>query len=97
MDKLSPNYRIFLGKLDASVEPVSFKEAVKDAGWRKAMDDEIAALVANNTWTLEHLPAGKKALGNKWLYKIKYKSDSSIERVKARLVVFGNHHKEGID
>ena len=52
---------------------------------------------AANTWRLEHLPLGKKALGCKWIFTIKYNSDGTIERYKARLVVLGNHQEEGID
>lgn len=61
------------------------------------MQNEIQALENNGTWSLVDLPPGKKALGSRWVYKIKYNSDGSIERLKARLVVFGNHQVEGID
>ncbi|XP_068336409.1 uncharacterized protein [Pyrus communis] len=35
------------------------------------------------------LPTGKKVVGCKWIYKLKFKSDGSIERHKARLVARG--------
>lgn len=40
---------------------------------------------------------GKKAIGYKWIYKIKYNSDGSVERHKARLVIHGNRQVEGVD
>ncbi|CAH9072715.1 unnamed protein product [Cuscuta europaea] len=43
------------------------------------------------------LPPGKQALGRKWVYKIKYHSDGTVERLKVRLVVLGNHQKAGIN
>ncbi|CAH9103060.1 unnamed protein product [Cuscuta epithymum] len=61
------------------------------------MRSEIRALETNGTWTLEPLPPGKRALGCRWVYKIKYHSDGSIERLKARLVIFGNRQVEGLD
>ncbi|XP_016752451.1 uncharacterized mitochondrial protein AtMg00820-like [Gossypium hirsutum] len=79
------------------VEPQSLKEAMKNAGWRSAMQKEIRALEDNDTWFIETLPPEKKVLGSKWVYKIKYNSDGSIERFKANLIVFGNHQVEGID
>ena len=57
----------------------------------------LLAPEANNTWTLTPLPVGKKPIGCKWVYKIKYKADDSIERYKARLVAKGFTQKEGID
>ena len=53
------------------------------------MDAKILALEANNTWTITSLPPGKKPIGYKWVYRVKYKSDGSIERYKARLVAKG--------
>ena len=42
-----------------------------------------------NTFTLKELPAGRKLVGTKWLYKLKHKKDGSVERFKARLVAQG--------
>ena len=56
----------------------------------------IVALEANNTWTLTPLPTGKKPIGCKWVYKVKYKTDGSIERYKAKLVAKGFTQK-GVD
>ncbi|XP_074306643.1 uncharacterized protein LOC141641898 [Silene latifolia] len=93
----SPKHRAFIAAITSGVEPSSFKEAIRDANWCTAMKNEIDALERNGTWELTDLPSGKKALGCRWVYKIKYNSDGTIERLKARLVVFGNHQVEGID
>ena len=58
---------------------------------------EIQALENNKTWTLESLQPKKKTIGCKWVYRIKYNSDGSIERFKARLVILGNNQVEGVD
>lgn len=50
---------------------------------------ELDALESNNTWTVVPLPPTKHAIGYKWIYKIKYHSDGTIERHKARLVAKG--------
>ena len=70
-------------------EPRSFTEAVKHAPWRQAMLDEYQALLRNNTWSLVPLPPSTNLIGSKWVYKIKQKSDGSLERYKARLVARG--------
>jgi hypothetical protein len=70
-------------------EPESYAEAAEDANWRAAMEEEMCALAENGTWDLVDAPAGVKLIGCKWLYKIKYNSDGSINRYKARLVAKG--------
>ena len=60
------------------------------------MKDEMKSLISNNTWELAELPVGKKALHNKWVYRVKEEHNGS-KRHKARLVVKGFQQKEGID
>ena len=93
----SARHRQFLAVITAEREPVTFSEAVKDERWRTAMHNEIQALENNGTWDFADLPRGKRALGCKWLYKIKYHSDGTVERYKGRLVILGNHQVQGID
>lgn len=61
------------------------------------MNKELEALHHNKTWVVTDLPPGKKPIGCKWVFKIKYKSDGTIERHKARLVAKGYTQVEGID
>lgn len=43
------------------------------------MKQETVALENNGTQELTQLPTGKRALGCKWVYKIKHKADDFIE------------------
>lgn len=61
------------------------------------MDEEIKAIVKNDTWELTTLPKGHKAIGVKWVYKTKRNAKGEIERHKARLVAKGYSQKAGID
>jgi transposase InsO family protein len=76
-ERFSIRHRNFVAAVTAGKEPKNFKEAVKDSGWRDAMRNEIQALEDNETWVMEKLPPGKKALGSKWVYKIKHHSDGA--------------------
>nr|GEU37784.1 ribonuclease H-like domain-containing protein [Tanacetum cinerariifolium] len=51
----------------------------------------------NDTLEITDLPIARKAIGGKWVYKIKYKSSGDIDRYKARYVAKGFNQKEGID
>ena len=61
------------------------------------MEDEISALKKNSTWDKCMLPKGKKPIGCKWVFTIKYHIDGTIERYKARLVAKGYTKTYGID
>lgn len=61
------------------------------------MQQKIQALEENETLKLVALPPGKPAIGCKWVFKIKYRSDGHIERFNARLVAKGYNQSEGID
>ncbi|RVX01281.1 Retrovirus-related Pol polyprotein from transposon RE1 [Vitis vinifera] len=78
-------------------EPMSYSEAAAHPEWYEAMRSELQALQANGTWSLTPLPAGKTPIGCRWVYKIKHRSDGSIERYKARLVAKGFTQLEGVD
>nr|GEV87475.1 uncharacterized mitochondrial protein AtMg00810-like [Tanacetum cinerariifolium] len=54
-------------------------------------------LKRNGTWEMVELPKGRKAIGSKWIYKIRFMSSSEIDRYKARLVAQGFGKKEGVD
>ena len=61
------------------------------------MNVEIQALERNNTWEIVDLPKGKKPVGCKWVFTIKYKPDETLERYKTRLVVKGYTQTYRID
>jgi hypothetical protein len=61
------------------------------------MDEEMATLDANAAWELVDLPKDKKAIGCKWVYKIKHNVDGFVNRYKARLVAKGYAQTYGID
>ena len=53
------------------------------------MQEELKSVSDNETWELMDLPEGRKAIGSKWVYKVKYNQDGSVARYKARLVAQG--------
>jgi transposase InsO family protein len=81
-------------------EPECFAEAMEDEHnkeWMKAMQEEMDSLHKNNTYELVKLPKGKKALKNKWVYRIKNEEHTPHPRYKARLVVKGFGQRKGVD
>ena len=51
----------------------------------------------NKTWELVECPPGKRPVGCRWIFTLKYKANGTIERFKARLVAKGYTQTYGID
>lgn len=81
-------------------EPLTVDEAKSSIYWSKwkdAMDEEMNSLKENFTWTLIELPAGRKPIKNKWVFKEKKDESGKTCRFKARLVVKGCSQRKGVD
>ena len=85
-----------LSALASLQEPHTFHEASSNPLWQQAMKEELDALHQTGTWDLVDLPSGKYAIGCKWVYKIKTRSDGIVDRYKARLVARGFTQEYGI-
>ena len=82
------------------VDPQTYSEAIggdEADQWKAAMAEEINWHLENNTWTIVELPPGQKAIGSKWVYRVKHNADGSIERFKARVVAKGFNQRPGQD
>lgn len=83
--------------LVSTEEPGNLHEALKNKHWKLAMDKEFEALVHNKTWHLVPPQKGVNIIDCKWVYKVKRKTDGSIDRYKARLVAKGFKQRYSID
>eukprot|EP00253_Pinus_taeda_P003596 PITA_03596 len=61
------------------------------------MVDEMTSLHKNEAWDLVELPAGRKPIGSKWVFKKKTNAKGKVEKYKARLVAKGYSQVPGID
>lgn len=96
-DKLSPTFRAFTSSITEIQVPQNIQEAFKYPKWKAAVDEEVRALEKNGTWEITDLPRGKKPVGCKWIFTVKYKTDGNVDRYKARLVAKGFTQSYGID
>jgi hypothetical protein len=94
---LTPSYHSFVLNASSIREPTTYHEASQDPKWCEAMQAELAALKANNTWSIQPLPPSKVPIGSKWVFKVKLRSNGSLERYKARLVAKGYNQQKGFD
>jgi len=65
--------------------------------WKEAMVDEMASLHKNEDWDLVELPAGRKPIGSRWVFKKRTNVEGKVEKYKARLVAKGYSQVLGID
>ncbi|KAG8488706.1 hypothetical protein CXB51_016682 [Gossypium anomalum] len=67
-------------------EPTNILEAFQSPAWTAAAQAEYNALLSNGTWDLVPLPEGRRAVGCKWIFRIKRHADGSVARYKGQLV-----------
>jgi hypothetical protein len=81
-------------------EPLSCCKAHKRPDAEQWTDAALGGLLAhfrNGTWSLIELPQGAKAVGLRWVFKLKHLPDGSIDRYKARVVAKGYSRHSGFD
>ena len=88
--------RRFAG-LAVTGEPNTLVEALENKNWKNAMNEEYNALMKNRTWHLVPPAKGRNLIDCKWVYRIKRKSDGTIDPYKERLVAKGFKQRYGID
>jgi hypothetical protein len=67
----------------SSDEPSSFEEAEQDPCWWRAMLEEMKSIKDNGTWHLADLLPGRRAIGLKWVFKVKRDERGNIAKHKA--------------
>nr|GEY32367.1 homogeneously-staining region [Tanacetum cinerariifolium] len=87
----------FIHSLHKETKLTYFTQASKHPKWIEAMNNEISTLESNHTWVLTTLSPNIHAIGSKWVYRIKYNANGSVDKYKARLVAKGHTQQEGID
>jgi hypothetical protein len=83
--------------LVAAEEPGDLVAALADPAWRKAMEEELEAIVDNGTWDPADLPRGHRTIGLKWVLKVKKDPAGNIVKHKARLVAKGYAQRQVVD
>jgi hypothetical protein len=61
------------------------------------MEEEYAALIANNTWDLVPRPVGSNVVTSKWIFKHKFNINGTLEWYNARWVLRSFTQQPGID
>ena len=82
-------------------EPKTYDKAVNNPihrrHWQEAIEDKLQNLENYQTWKYNELPPDRKAIESKWVFKVKYNTNSSVARFKTRLVAQGFLQVPGIN
>nr|GEY91659.1 hypothetical protein [Tanacetum cinerariifolium] len=79
------------------IEPANVAEALRDADWVSAMQEELDQFARLKVWILVPRPEGKFIIKTKLIFKNKKDESSLVIRNKVRLVAVGYSQQEGID
>jgi len=90
-------YLLNITLLSLEDEPKTIEEALWDADWVIAMQEELNNFSRNQVWTLEERPKDARVIGTKWVFRNKKDDQGKVVRNKARLVAKGFSQVEGLD
>ena len=81
--------------------PLTYAKAVGDPVWgemwKEAVKAELTALAANGTWEEVVPPKDANIVTSKWVFKSKLHTNSSLDKLKARVVARGFSQMHSID
>ncbi|GJU63083.1 retrovirus-related pol polyprotein from transposon TNT 1-94 [Tanacetum coccineum] len=80
-----------------AVEPKTYKDALTQSCWIKAMQEELNEFECLRVWELVPRPDKVMVITLKWIYKVKLDEQGGILKNKARLVARGYRQEERID
>ena len=83
--------------MQTTSEPHTYSQASKSEPWVQAMQHEYQALLRNRTWSLVPHPPSAHIVGCRWIYKLKYLPNGSVEKHKDRVVAQGFTQTPGVD
>lgn len=87
-------------RADDEPEPRNLPEvkmSQNSKAWHDAMVGEMQSHAENATWELVSLLSGRKAVGSRWVFKLKKDAAGNVSRYKARLVARGYSQQCGVD
>ncbi|GKF10067.1 retrovirus-related pol polyprotein from transposon TNT 1-94, partial [Tanacetum coccineum] len=79
------------------IEPKNYKDALTQACWIEAMQEELNEFECLDVWELVPRPDKVMVITLKWIYKVKFDELRGILKNKARLVAHGYRQEDGID
>lgn len=91
--------KVYMSVVPSSLEnlPNDIHAAIRNTSWQAAVHSELQAFLRKNTWSLCLVPINRRAIGCKWLFKVKTKADGTFDRYKACLVAKGFSQHAGVD
>jgi len=70
-------------------EPSSFQEAVQHQVWVDATMEEYSSIMINDVWEVVPRPQDRSVVRLRWINKVKYDADGSVEKHKTKFVAKG--------
>lgn len=78
-------------------EPTYYTSSIIDPIWKQAISNELKSLNDTKTWDITTLPPNKRSIGCKWIFKLKFNHNGTIERYKVQLIAKGFNQTQGLD